>query len=96
MATKAPKKTAAKKTTARKSTTKTTEAPKSIDEQIQEAVEAERTAKSCAYPGCSQRASQEAGGDKKVPSCDIHASVFNDQHDDGAGIQQLIANWKDE
>lgn len=83
MATKAAKKTTAKKTT--KKSTATTSAPA---EEVQPLGE-----KGCAYPGCSQRASQEAGGDKKVPSCDLHASVFNDQHSDGAGIEQLIANY---
>lgn len=79
------------KSTAKKTTSKTTTAKKSADEQIQEHIEAERTAKSCAYPSCSARATQEVSN---VPSCDIHAEIFETQANDGAGIQQLVENYK--
>lgn len=68
------------KTTARKTTT---EEPAPIA----------TSQKSCAYPSCSARATQEHG-DKKVPSCDTHAETFETQAEDGAGIQQLIANYR--
>lgn len=76
-------KTAPKKTT-RKSTAKKaepTQEPTPVGE------------KSCAYPSCSQRATQEFG-DNNVPSCDHHASIFETQADDGAGLQQLMENYK--
>lgn len=77
-----------KKTTARKTTVSK---PKSTDEQIQEIVEAERNAKPCAYPSCSQRASQEVS---EVPCCDAHASIFEEQANDGAGIQHIVESYK--
>lgn len=85
MATKAPKKTT-RKTTARKAST--TAAPTS-DTSDQIATKQ----KSCAYPSCSARGTREFG-DNNVPSCDHHAEIFETQAEDGAGIQQLMANYK--
>ena len=87
MATKAP----AKKTT-RKAAPKKAE-PKDINQQIIDIVEAEKNAKSCAYPGCSQRA-DKTFGKNEVPGCDAHASVFETQAEDGAGIQQLMESYR--
>lgn len=80
---------ATKKTTRRASASKTTaktappEAPAPIGE------------KSCAYPSCSQRATSQHG-DNNVPSCDAHASIFETQANDGAGIQHLMDNYREE
>lgn len=79
-------KTTTKKTTARKTT-----ATRTSDTQDEQVVSVGQ--KSCAYPSCSARATQEFG-DKKVPSCDHHASIFETQANDGAGIQQLVENYK--
>lgn len=49
--------------------------------------------KSCAYPSCSARATQEFG-DNNVPSCDHHAEIFKTQAQDGAGIQHLMETYK--
>ena len=90
MATKTAKKTTRKttaKTTARKAE------QKSINDQILGLNEVEKKAKSCAYPSCSARATQEFG-DNNVPSCDHHANIFETQANDGAGIQQLMENYK--
>lgn len=73
------RKTTARKTTAR-TATRSTEHSTPIGQ------------KSCAYPSCSARATQQHG-DNNVPSCDHHAEIFKTQAEDGAGIQHLIANY---
>lgn len=89
MATKAKKTT--RKTTTSKSTTRKTTTPKATTTATAE--EPSIGSKSCAYPSCSARAAQEFG-DNKVPSCDIHATIFETQAEDGAGIQHLMATYK--
>lgn len=89
----------AKKTTTRKTATRKTTArtpAKSTDEQIMDILEAERTARSCAYPGCSAREETSfpnPSGTKDaptIPSCNHHAPIFEGQSNDGAGIEQLM------
>jgi hypothetical protein len=87
----------AKKTTAKRTARKTTAPAKSINEQMQDAVEAERTARSCAYPGCSAREETSfphpSGKDLTIPACNHHAPILEGQKDDGAGIEQLVNNY---
>lgn len=90
MAAKTSAKRTTRKTTAKKTTQKTTAARSTTDESNEPSPVGQ---KSCAYPSCSQRATQEFG-DNKVPSCDIHAEVFQTQADDGAGIQHLMENYR--
>jgi hypothetical protein len=80
-------KTTAKKTTRKTTTQKTTTARTTATE------ETPIGEKSCAYPSCSARATQ-THGDNNVPSCDHHASIFETQAKDGAGIQHLMENHK--
>lgn len=85
--------------TAAKKTTRKTAAPKKATKTTASAPEAKApaqaapTSKSCAYPSCSARGSQTFG-DNNVPSCDIHAEIFETQANDGAGIEHLMANYK--
>ena len=78
------------KSTAKKTTRKA--APRKTSTTSSTDVATPIAQKSCAYPSCSARASQEFG-EKKVPSCDHHAEIFETQADDGAGIQQLMAGY---
>lgn len=87
MATKTTKKTT-KKTT--RKTTATTTARKTTEPEPTPIGE-----KACIYPSCSQRATKEVT-DKKVPCCDVHAPIIEAQAEDGAGIQQLVENYKEQ
>lgn len=84
----AAKKTARKKTTAKTTATRTT--ARTTTETTNETPLGQ---KSCAFPSCSQRATQQFG-DRNVPSCDLHAETFTTQAQDGAGIQHLMETYK--
>lgn len=74
-----------RKTTKDRTSSATATAPKEAPVSVGE--------KSCAYPGCSTRGTKEYG-DKKVPGCEVHGAIFETQADDGAGIQQLMENYR--
>ena len=82
---------AAKKTTRKSTTRKTTAARTASTSTTTEATPIGE--KSCAYPSCSARATQQFG-DNNVPSCDHHAEIFQTQAQDGAGIQHLMETYK--
>lgn len=82
------------KTTAKKTTRKTTASKTTATRATTDASEeTPASQKSCAYPSCSARGSQTFG-DNNVPSCDHHATIFETQAEDGAGIQHLMENYK--
>jgi hypothetical protein len=83
-----------------KTTRKTTRNPqrstRKTTSETSDARAAEETSvgqRSCAYASCSARGTQTFGNNN-VPSCDLHAPIFENEANDGAGIQQLMANYK--